>query len=67
MQERLIELETRLAFQEETLEQLNRIIVRQQTTLDSLQREIDLLKKRLAELQPLPLADPKQEPPPPHY
>jgi len=67
VQKRLTELETRSAFQEETLEQSSRIIAHQQQVIDKLQREINLLARRMAELQPSPAAGTAQEPPPPHY
>lgn len=64
-EERLAELESRLAWQEDTLEQLNAVISRQWDTLDQLLRRMEALEDRLAELE----ADEGGAPitPPPHY
>lgn len=50
MEERLIELETRLAFQEKTLEELNEVVIRQQSQIDLLEKESQRLA---AQLRPL--------------
>ena len=39
----IIDLESRLAFQDMTVQQLNEIVVRQQDQLDALQRNYDML------------------------
>jgi len=63
---RIVELEIRLAHQEAALQDLNAVIIRQQTVIDQLQREIETLKDRLRALTPSPFALPGDEPPP-HY
>lgn len=50
--ERLVELETRLAFQDQTIEELHEVIYRQQGQLDELGRELTRLKTRLGEALP---------------
>lgn len=50
--ERLVELETRLAFQDQTIEELHEVIYRQQGQLDELARELTRLKTRLGEALP---------------
>ncbi|MEW6500022.1 MAG: SlyX family protein [Thermodesulfobacteriota bacterium] len=50
MEERLIELETRLAFQEKTLEELNEVVTRQQEEIDRLGEEVGRLTARLRPL-----------------
>ena len=67
MRNRMIELETRVAFQEETIEQLSQVINRQQQRLDRIEQEMNQLEQRLAELRPSHLATPAEETPPPHY
>jgi len=67
MEETLIDLQTRLAYQEETLEQLNRIVTRQQDEIDRLRRQLELLGERLREIRPSPVGAAGDEPPPPHY
>jgi len=51
-QDRLTELETRLAFQDQTIEELHEVIYRQQGQLDELTRELTRLKIRLGENPP---------------
>lgn len=50
--DRLIELETRLAFQDRTIEELHEALYRQQLQLDGLARELTSLKTRLGEVLP---------------
>jgi SlyX protein len=47
---RIIELETRLAFQDQTLEELDGVIVTQQQQLDRLESELALVKRQLKHL-----------------
>lgn len=67
MQDRLTELETRVAFQEQTIQELNNVVTRQQSEIDRLSRGYETLKLELLELAPSLLASRDQEPPPPHY
>ncbi len=64
---RVVELETRLAFQEEALQQLNDALLRQQQTLDRLTNDLAALTERLCGLGPSPVGRREDEPPPPHY
>lgn len=64
---RMDELETRLAFQDDTIQALNDVITAQQLELDRLRRSLELLAKRQADFAAqLPDAA-GDEPPPPHY
>ena len=66
-EERLIAIETKIAYQEHTAKELNEAIIRQQVQIDTLQTTCDLLVKRLASLaDALPADDPVDETPP-HY
>ncbi|WP_091535598.1 SlyX family protein [Fontimonas thermophila] len=47
-EDRLIELETRMAYQEATLQQLNDIVTAQQRRLDQLERALRELASRVA-------------------
>ena len=67
MENRLIELETRLAFQDHTLQELNTVIVRQQREIAALTREIENLKAQFKTLAPELVASRGDETPPPHY
>jgi SlyX protein len=67
MDDRLIELESRIAFQDHTLQELNEVIVRQQREIDALRRELEALRAQLKTLAPALVAGRSEETPPPHY
>lgn len=67
MEERLIEMETKLAFQETTIQKLNEVVTHQQDQIDVLQAAILELHERMKSLSEETVRDPSQEPPPPHY
>lgn len=64
---RVVELETRLAFQEHTLQALNDVVIRQQQQIEMLVREIQALKDRMRAAAPSPVGPLEDEKPPPHY
>jgi SlyX protein len=64
---RLVDLETRAAFQEDALEQLNAALVALRDEVDALRAEVGHLRARLRALTPSPTGEPGDEPPPPHY
>lgn len=47
MEDRIIELETRLAFQEQTLRDLDDVITRQQRQIDQLEQRMKVVKQQL--------------------
>jgi SlyX protein len=65
--DRLTELETRVAFQEHTLAELNDVVTAQSRDLVRLQRELENALADLKTLRGLLYADTASEPPPPHY
>ena len=67
MEERIAELEVRLAFQERTLQELNDVLTRQARELERLTREMAGLRQQLALLAPPLVGRREDEPPPPHY
>jgi SlyX protein len=67
MNERLAELETRIAFQDRTIQELNDVVVRQQRELERLAREFAALTVQVRALAPYPVASRDEETPPPHY
>lgn len=67
MEDRIIELEIRLAHHEVLLGDLNDVIVRQARELDRLTRELALLREQVKAQAELNLAARGEEPPPPHY
>lgn len=65
--ERFIELETRVAFQEHTLSELNDVVSSQSRELLALRLQLERALADLKTLRGLLYADPSTEPPPPHY
>ena len=67
--EKIIDLQTRLAFQEDSIDAMNRVIARQQQEVDKLQNEIITLKELIEELRENNVAssDELQHEVPPHY
>ena len=49
IKQNIIEIQTKLAFQEETIEQLNDVIINQQKAIDKLQRQLNQLDKKIDE------------------
>ncbi|WP_448217645.1 SlyX family protein [Endozoicomonas sp. 2B-B] len=66
MKEELIELQTQLSFQEDTVAQLNEVVTRQQQEIDRLKQEMIQLKKQLMAMSSSRLEEQK-ETAPPHY
>lgn len=67
-QERITELESRVAFQEDTLDQLNNMVATQEIELERLKRMIKILSQQLKNLTiDGTSGTAENEPPPPHY
>lgn len=66
LEERVMELESRLAFQDDTLSTLNDVIVEQQRVVDRLQLQMTAMLKRYEEVMGQYEAS-EEEAPPPHY
>ena len=65
LEERIDALETRLTFQDETIETLNKTITEQWLKIDALTRQFEALRERLQEAESrVPGA---ANEPPPHY
>ena len=67
MEDRLIEVETRLAFQDDTLQALNAVVARQQQEIALLRQELETLRAQLKAMAPGVVATRGEETPPPHY
>lgn len=66
MQNELVELETKLAFQEDMIQALNRTVAEQQQDLLELKRDLEELQTQLRAMAPS-LAPGITDEPPPHY
>lgn len=67
---RIDDLETQLAFQEDTIGSLNQLVTEQSAELTAMQEQLRWLGRKFNQLQQQtedPNNDPAQEPPPPHY
>lgn len=66
LEQRIVELEARQAFQDDTIQALNDVLVEQQRLVDRLQAQLSALARRQEEMQGrLEIDD--DEAPPPHY
>jgi SlyX protein len=63
--DRLEALETRIAFQDQTIEELNATITAQWRQIDLLTRKLEQMEEQVR--SGVHIADPANEPPPPHY
>jgi len=67
MNERITELETQLAFQDDTINELNRAVTDQQNQINNLKAQVELLHKKLQSLSESVVLHDENEAPPPHY
>ncbi len=63
--DRLEALETRIAYQDQTIEDLNAALTAQWQAIDLLTRKVTQLEEQVR--AGVHIADPSTEPPPPHY
>ena len=67
MESRLAEIEMKLSFSEELLEELNRTVYRQQQQIDQLQKELQTLREQVRTSLPDEAHNPIDETPPHYY
>ena len=64
----LVALESQVAFQEHTIEQLNTVLIKQQQQMDVLRLELRMLKEKFGELEDrVEHGGSAQDEKPPHY
>ncbi|WP_416306827.1 SlyX family protein [Neptunicella sp. SCSIO 80796] len=61
------QLQTKVAFQDDTIEQLNDALTNQQSQLEKLQFQMQYLLDKVKNMQSSNIAREDQEAPPPHY
>ena len=67
IEEQLVDLQSRVAFQDDTIAALNDALADQQGQIERLERMLKILNEQLKQIAPGPAANPADEPPPPHY
>lgn len=67
IEKRIEALESTVAFQERTIEELNAALTAQWKEIDGLRRELANLGSQLRQIEANPALAPGEEPPPPHY
>ncbi len=66
LEQRVTELEVKLSYAEDLLDELNRVVYRQQAQIDGLLRQLGALAQQVSELEPPQRRDLRDELPP-HY
>ena len=67
LEQRIIELETRLSYQDHTIEQLNEVVTAQQRQIDHLEKGMRAIRSHLGTADATDTRRPDDEAPPPHY
>ena len=67
LEQQIIDLQTKNAYLEHTLQELNEVMVSQQTQIDALEKKLQRVLNYLKNNQGSQLARVDEEVPPPHY
>lgn len=67
LENRIDDLEAKMAFQDDTIQALNDIVGKQQLELDRLRRAVELLARRQSDLAASMPGETADDEPPPHY
>ncbi|AVH31479.1 SlyX family protein [Vibrio fluvialis] len=65
--QRIDDLECKVAFQEQTIDDLNEALSHQQLLITKMQDQMKFVVGKVKNMDTSNLADPSQETPPPHY
>lgn len=67
LQKQVDDLETKLSFQELTIEELNQEVIRLNDLVDDQQCKLQLIIQKLSAIEPSNIVTQAEETPPPHY
>ena len=67
LENRIIELETKISYQEHLIQELNDVITHQQKQIDALELQMKRIQDHLKNSSSSQIARPEEEVPPPHY
>ncbi|WPC74393.1 SlyX family protein [Vibrio porteresiae] len=67
LQQRIDDLECQLAFQEQTISELNDALSQQQLLISKMQDQMRYVVGKVKNMSTSNIADPSEETPPPHY
>lgn len=67
MDDRFVELETKILFQEDAIQKLNNAVNLQERQIFRLTKELEGIQSKIASLAPSLLLNQQDEAPPPHY
>lgn len=67
LEARINDLECQVAFQEQTIDDLNHALSQQQLLITKMQDQMKYVVGKVKNIDSSNMADPNKEPPPPHY
>ncbi len=67
LEDRMINLEAKFAYQDHTIQELNEVMIRQQIQIDTLENKLRHIQNHLKNIASSDLERPENEAPPPHY
>ena len=67
LEKHVVELETKISYQEHLIQELNEVITHQQKQIDALELRMRRIQDHLKNSASSQIARPEEETPPPHY
>jgi SlyX protein len=64
---RIIELETKVSYQDHIIQELNEAVTGQQQQIDAMEKHLKQMSEHMKAINPSDPARPEEEAPPPHY